>query len=220
MEKYGVEYLAAWPVLKRVARMIRSLWADDLVVTKEYLEKFKRMIEPISPQMVDQVQRLLNEPSYREDENDHENLAQIAGRYGQTGFLQILLDHGVDTIIRERLTKLAKLVESEDDSEQDEMKDLLAKVPCNMLSTTNIDNGGTLLQRAARLERVAKVNLLLEAGADPKALAEGDDLNPDDNVPPILIAIKKNNWTMWQEMYRYVYEAHKDYDGTLFDFIK
>ena len=43
---------------------------------------------------VDQVHRLLNEPSYGEDENDHENLAQIAGRYGQTGFLQILLDHG------------------------------------------------------------------------------------------------------------------------------
>ena len=89
------------------------------------------------------------------------------------------------------------------------------------MSTTNIDNGGTLLQRAARLEQVAKVNLLLEAGADPKALAEeDDDLNPDDYVLPILIAIKKNNWTMWQEMYRYVYEAHKDYDGTLFDFIK
>ena len=47
-----MEYLAAWPVLKRVARMIRSLWADDLVITEEDLEKFKRMIEPISPQMV------------------------------------------------------------------------------------------------------------------------------------------------------------------------
>ena len=40
----------------------------------------------------------------------------------------------MDTIIGERLTKLAKLVESEDDSEQDEMKDLLAKVPCNMVT--------------------------------------------------------------------------------------
>ena len=106
-----MEYIAAWPVLKRVARMIRSLWADDLVITEEDLEKFKRMIEPISPHMVrgrwrrsvfkalsmfqvDHVHRLLNEPSYREDENDHRNLAQIAGRYGQTGFLQILLDHG------------------------------------------------------------------------------------------------------------------------------
>ena len=125
MEKYGVreltftntwliiqvEYIAAWPVLKKLARMVRRIWDDDLVVTEEDLEKFKRMIEPISPHMVrgrwwgsvfwalsmfqvDHVHRLLNEPSYREDENDHENLAQIAGRYGQTGFLQILLDHG------------------------------------------------------------------------------------------------------------------------------
>ena len=93
------------------------------------------------------------------------------------------------------------------------------------MSTTNIDNGGTLLQRAARLEQVAKVNLLLEAGADPGALAEGDnDLNPDDNVQPILIAIKKNNWTIYgnirRKMYKYEYEAYKDYDETLFDFIK
>ena len=42
----------------------------------------------------------------------------------------------MDTIIGERLTKLAKLVESEDDSEQDEMKDLLAKVPRNMVTIT------------------------------------------------------------------------------------
>ena len=40
----------------------------------------------------------------------------------------------MDTIIGERLTKLAKLVESEDDSEQDEIKDLLAKVPCKMVT--------------------------------------------------------------------------------------
>ena len=93
------------------------------------------------------------------------------------------------------------------------------------MSTTNIDNGGTLLQRAARLEQVAKVNLVLEAGADPGALAEGDnDLNPDDNVPPILIAIKKNNWTIYgnirRKMYKYEYEAYKYYDEELFDFIK
>ena len=93
------------------------------------------------------------------------------------------------------------------------------------MSTTNIDNGGTLLQRAARLEQVAKVNLVLEAGADPGALAEGDDdLDPDDNVQPILIAIKKNNWTIYgnirRKMYKYEYEAYKDYDETLFDFIK
>ena len=93
------------------------------------------------------------------------------------------------------------------------------------MSTTNIDNGGTLLQRAARLEQVAKVNLVLEAGADPGALAEGDnDLNPDDNVPPILIAIKKNNWTIYgnirRKMYKYEYEAYKYYDEELFHFIK
>ena len=100
------------------------------------------------------------------------------------------------------------------------------------MSTTNIDNGGTLLQRAARLERAAKVNLLLEAGADPGpgwqgdpgAHAEGDDLNPDDNVQPILIAIKKNNWTIYgnirRKMYNYEYEAYKYYDEELFDFIK
>ena len=40
----------------------------------------------------------------------------------------------MDTIIGERLTKLAKLMESEDDSEQDEMKDLLAKVSINMVT--------------------------------------------------------------------------------------
>ena len=93
------------------------------------------------------------------------------------------------------------------------------------MSTTNIDNGGTLLQRAARLEQVAKVNLVLEAGADPGAPAEGDnDLNPDDNVPPILIAIKKNNWTIYgnirRKMYKYEYEAYKYYDEELNDFIK
>ena len=93
------------------------------------------------------------------------------------------------------------------------------------MSTTNIDNGGTLLQRAARLEQVAKVNLVLEAGADPGALAEGDDdLDPDDNVQPILIAIKRNNWTIYgnirREMYNYEYEAYKYYDEELNDFIK
>ena len=92
------------------------------------------------------------------------------------------------------------------------------------MSTTNIDNGGTLLQRAARLEQVAKVSLLLEAGADPGALAEDDDLNPDDNVQPILIAIKKINWTIYgnirRRMYKYEYEAYKHYDEELFDFIK
>ena len=93
------------------------------------------------------------------------------------------------------------------------------------MSTTNIDNGGTLLQRAARLEQAAKVNLLLEAGADPGALAEGDDdLDPDDNVQPILIAIKRNNWTIYgnirRKMYKYEYEAYKYYDEELFDFIK
>ena len=40
----------------------------------------------------------------------------------------------MDIIIGKRLTKLAKLVESEDDSEQDEIKDLLAKVPCKMVT--------------------------------------------------------------------------------------
>ena len=87
------------------------------------------------------------------------------------------------------------------------------------MSTTNIDNGGTLLQRAARLEQVAKVNLVLEAGADPGALAEDDDLNPDDNVQPILIAIKKNNWTIYgnirRKMYKYEYEAYKYYEKRL-----
>ena len=67
--------------------------------------------------------------------------------------------------------------------------------------------------------------MVLEAGADPGALAEGDDdLNPDDNVPPILIAIKKNNWTIYgnirRKMYKYEYEAYKYYDEELFDFIK
>ena len=67
--------------------------------------------------------------------------------------------------------------------------------------------------------------MLLEAGADPGALAEGDDdLNPDDNVPPILIAIKKNNWTIYgnirRKMYKYENEAEKYYDETLFNFIK
>ena len=47
-----MEYIAAWPVLKKLARMVRRVWSDDLVITEEDLEKFKRMIEPISPQMV------------------------------------------------------------------------------------------------------------------------------------------------------------------------
>ena len=37
-------------------------------------------------------------------------------------------------MIEERLTLLAKLVESDDGSEPDEIKDLLAKVPCNMVT--------------------------------------------------------------------------------------
>ena len=47
-----MEYIAAWPVLKKLARMVRRIWDDDLVVTEEDLEKFKRMIKPISPHMV------------------------------------------------------------------------------------------------------------------------------------------------------------------------
>ena len=43
----------------------------------------------------------------------------------------------MDIIIGKRLTKLAKLVESEDDSEQEEIKDLLANVPRKMV---NIDH--------------------------------------------------------------------------------
>ena len=76
------------------------------VLTEEDFEKFRRTIEPISPQMVrggdkdlffkvlpifqvDQVHHL-----HDDDWDNKENLAQIAARYGQTGFLQILLDHG------------------------------------------------------------------------------------------------------------------------------
>ena len=70
---------------------------------------------------------------------------------------------------------------------------------------TNIGNGGTLLQRAVRLETVPQVEFLLEAGADPKALAVGEVHGPDDdddlvNISPASIAIKKNNYEMWSLM--------------------
>ena len=69
---------------------------------------------------------------------------------------------------------------------------------------TNIGSGGTLLQRAVRLEKVAEVGFLLEAGADPKALpadANGE-VNDDDfvNLSPLSIAVKKNNYEMWSQM--------------------
>ena len=69
---------------------------------------------------------------------------------------------------------------------------------------TNIGSGGTLLQRAVILEKVAEVEFLLEAGADPKALpadANGE-VNDDDfvNLSPLSIAVKKNNYEMWSQM--------------------
>ena len=106
-----VEYFAAWPVLKKLARMMQDLYGRMIqpVLTEEDFEKFRRTIEAISPQMVrggddkdlfflvlpifqvDQVHHL-HDDDY--DWNNKENLAQIAARYGQTGFLQILLEHG------------------------------------------------------------------------------------------------------------------------------
>ena len=49
-----VEYFAAWPVLKKLACMMRDLYGRMIqpVLTEEDFEKFRRTIEAISPQMV------------------------------------------------------------------------------------------------------------------------------------------------------------------------
>ena len=71
---------------------------------------------------------------------------------------------------------------------------------------TNIGgNGGTLLQRAARLEKMTELGWILDLGVDPKALADdGEVHSPDDddvvNISPLSIAIKKNNYEMWTLM--------------------
>ena len=60
------------------------------------------------------------------------------------------------------------------------------------------------MQRAARLEKVAHVELLLEVGVDPKVLADGDvDVPGEDvigNISPVSIAIKKKNKRMFSQM--------------------
>jgi len=109
-----------------------------------------------------------------------------------------------DTGYQEQLSKLAELLTLT--SEQDEFRDLLGKIPSDVVNVTNIGNGGTLLQRAASLEKVAEVGFLLEVGADPKVLpaADGEVNDPDDddvvNLSPLSIAVKKNNYEMWSLM--------------------
>ena len=60
------------------------------------------------------------------------------------------------------------------------------------------------MQRAARLEKVVHVELLLEVGVDPKVPADGDvDVPGEDgigNISPVSIAIKKNNKRMFSQM--------------------
>ena len=95
------------------------------------------------------------------------------------------------------------------------------------MSVTNIGNGGTLLQRAARLEKITQLGWILDLGVDPKALAEGEVQSPDDddvvNISPVSIAIKKNNLEMWLMMMNYLSYANtttNQYLELLFDIIE
>ena len=71
--------------------------------------------------------------------------------------------------------------------------------------TNIVGNGGTLLQRAARLEKMTELGWILDLGVDPKALADdGEVHSPHDddvvNISPLSIAIMKNNYEMWTLM--------------------
>jgi len=101
----------------------------------------------------------------------------------------------------EQLTRLSEILNSpssEESAEQDEFLETLKKIPADVVSVTNIGTGGTLLQRAVRLEKATHVGWILDLGVDPKALAaDGEVHDPDDddvvNISPLSLAIKKNN---------------------------
>lgn len=108
----------------------------------------------------------------------------------------------------EQLTRLSEILNSassEESSEQDEFFETLKNIPSDVVTVTNIGTGGTLLQRAARLEKMTEVGLILDHGVDPNAIAaEGEVHSPDDddvvNISPLSIAIKKNNIDLWSLM--------------------
>ena len=91
--------------------------------------------------------------------------------------------------------------------------------------TNIVGNGGTLLQRAARLEKMTELGWILDLGVDPKALAEGEVHSPNDddvvNISPLSIAIKKNNYEMWTLMVKTTTNTtHAQYLELLFDIIE
>ena len=69
------------------------------------------------------------------------------------------------------------------------------------VNATNIGTGGTLLQRAVRLEKMQQVEFLVDPyglyGAQPTVVPDGEVDDDLGNISPLSIAIKKNNYEMW-----------------------
>merc|ERR1719397_1646654 len=82
MKTHGAEHIAAWPIIRKLAELINLNYHPT--PTEEEYADFKRMIKPIPPQLVDQI-----------DYDNEGNLLQYAVKMNQTGYLQILIDYGL-----------------------------------------------------------------------------------------------------------------------------
>merc|ERR1719397_338831 len=83
MKTHGAELIAAWSIIRKLAEFI-NLNNHPTPTEEEYAE-FKKMIKPIPPQLVDQI-----------DYDGEGNLLQYAVKMNQAGYLQILIDYGLD----------------------------------------------------------------------------------------------------------------------------
>jgi len=83
MKTHGAEHIAAWPIIRKLAEFINLNYHPT--PTEEEYADFKKMIKPIPPQLVDQI-----------DYDGEGNLLQYAVKMNQSGYLQILIDYGLN----------------------------------------------------------------------------------------------------------------------------
>jgi len=97
VKNLGVEHCAAWLVTRRLALMITvnrpsGMYPEETAnpdppPSEEDYENFKRLLKPIPAYLVDQIRY-----------DNIGNLLHYAVTWNQTGYLQILLDHGMNPL--------------------------------------------------------------------------------------------------------------------------
>jgi len=203
MKARGEAHIAAWPIIIKLGQLINLNYHPT--PTEEEYADFKRMIKPIPPQLVDQI-----------DYDNEGNLLQYAVKMNQTGYLQILIDYGLDPMaplafrrplmspLEEAIERghmevwsiLKEHIEMTDELKLEqlynmittgyryreephtEFKELLASMPVESVKPFRLIAMGdppttsTLLQAAAQHDNKEAVLLLLEHGVDPKETSD------------------------------------------------